>query len=212
MKTTLPIEKWLEIIHECPMPWCDVFRLQLESGCRVGEILNLTAECLDVDDDGRCWIHVREHLVRALDGSGDTWRPKRPSSVRTVEVPKVWRGRFERAWDGSIGRLVFFPGQGKPPTISTALWHLRKAARRCGVTEKVGTHDLRRVRITQALVAGADPVTVARAVGHASLRTTLGYIRSIPMRCALPSLDSGAATNAPAAAWKGLVTPKNWRK
>ena len=57
-------------------------------------------------------------------------------------------------------------------TMRTAFDTAQKAA---GIPDAFHRHDLRHRRVTTWLAAGASPVLVKEAVGHADLRTTMGY-------------------------------------
>jgi len=49
------------------------------------------------------------------------------------------------------------------------------AAKRAGLSPDLHQHDLRHRRVTTFLQAGKNVVTVQKAMGHADLRTTMGY-------------------------------------
>ena len=51
----------------------------------------------------------------------------------------------------------------------------RAAVERAGVTPDLHQHDLRHRRVTTWLAEGKNPVHVKEALGHADLRTTMGY-------------------------------------
>ena len=50
-----------------------------------------------------------------------------------------------------------------------------KAADAAGIPDTFHRHDLRHRRVTTWLAAGANPVHVKEAMGHADLRTAMGY-------------------------------------
>lgn len=52
---------------------------------------------------------------------------------------------------------------------------LVNAATRAGLPAGLHQHDLRHRRVTTWLAAGANAVHIKGAVGHADLRTTMGY-------------------------------------
>lgn len=234
-----PLAHWQVkgIVAAAPEPWCRVFTLCWETGARIGEITNLRWEQVVEHEAG---------LILEIRPTGE-WRPKRPASVRGILLPTDSPGfralpskthedglcevqNFEGPGvhkilgcpPGSSSQekrvsLVWFPDRQAPPGRSTALWHLRRAARRSGAVPesamaRLGTHSFRRGRITQSLEAGADPNVVARAVGHASLHTTLGYVANAPILAQLPPSDQGAVPNPAAAHWAAVVRPKEWRK
>jgi integrase/recombinase XerD len=54
------------------------------------------------------------------------------------------------------------------------------AAKRAGIDTAWHPHDLRHRRVTTWLAAGKDVAKVRQAVGHADLRTTMGYTHLVP--------------------------------
>ena len=55
----------------------------------------------------------------------------------------------------------------------SAVWIVRKVARRAGITKPVGPHTLRHASITAALDAGVPLRDVQEAASHADPRTTM---------------------------------------
>jgi integrase len=204
MKTTLTPTQVQHILRVMPLHWYKVYRFQWETGCRISEALNLTNDCVEFP-----LVRFREHRLP----NGSMWRPKRPASVRSIRLSPHLEDLFD-VNDIMPTRLVFFPKLVKPFTLRAALNALQTAATIALVHlgRAVGTHDIRRARIVQALAAGADPNTVARAVGHASLSTTIGYIIHTPMIAALPPTNAEAIDNPVVADWAATLRPKNWRK
>ena len=52
---------------------------------------------------------------------------------------------------------------------------LRSAARRAGIADGVGMHQLRRAFCSHGLMQGVDPRTMQKWMGHKDLATTLRY-------------------------------------
>lgn len=176
--------------------WRAVFRFLWATGARCGEALALTPDCVEERAAGVVAIHIRPHVLP----DGRAWRPKRPASVRTIVaaaacLPADWRE----------GPYVFAGAR----TVDAACKALKKACVEVGVPYN-GTHGFRRGRIVQALAAGADPNTVATAVGHASLLTTLTYVHAGGLEAALPDPDAPAQANPPASEWLKACRPKKW--
>ncbi len=105
--------------------------------------------------------------------------------------------------------LVFWPDRSTPLTSRSARRELKRACEIVGVPY-FATHQLRRLRITQSLAAGADPNTVRASVGHRGILTTLGYLRDVPVKCELPALSEKECANPVANQYLGLVRRKNW--
>jgi integrase len=191
-------------------PWGPLFGFLLETGCRYGEAAALTWAQVDPGSAvGDPWvIRVEPHTLP----DGSLWRPKRPASVRALEVAPAAICDLSRRNPGfsTVSGLVFFPSRQRPPARSAVSDYLRRTAAKLGLPPGCGTHDFRRARIAQALAAGADPNTVAACVGHRSLRSTVVYLRDVPVRCALPPLGADEVANPAAQKYLGLSRPANW--
>jgi integrase len=68
---------------------------------------------------------------------------------------------------------VFCNKEGKP--YDNIRKSLLKAAGRAGIQDGIGLHALRHAFCSHAMMAGADPRTVQKWMGHQDLRTTLRY-------------------------------------
>ena len=57
---------------------------------------------------------------------------------------------------------------------------LNKAAADAGISGEIGLHQLRHAFCSHALMAGVDPRTVQKWMGHRDLKTTLRYAHVSP--------------------------------
>lgn len=187
------------VLENCSPHWRAVFRCALTLGARIGEVLALTTDCVEPGPGGRVVVHVRPHTLP----NGKEWRPKRPASVRSLLVEPT--PELALAADAVGVHWVY----DKARTPRAAQLALKKACTLAGVPYN-GTHDFRRARIVQALAAGADPNSVASAVGHASLATTMQYVTTGGLVAELPPVDAPATPNPAAAEWLKPTRRKNW--
>lgn len=221
MKRTLTPAQIRALIAEAPVRYRALFEFLYVTGCRLGEALNLPVECLEPNPgEVEGWfVHIRERPA---------WKPKRPASIRTITVPgntvsellraSLRGAEFRRSAQSSEGAIVApTPRSARnslvfcdAPTDRSCQRAWNRAAEAAGVGWARGTHHARRARINQALAAGAPPTTVSEAAGHASLRTTIGYVARTGLQAELPAPDAPPVSNPPAAAWSAALNPRRW--
>jgi integrase len=211
LRLALSPEQIRALLEALPDRWRPVFEFQFELGCRVGEALNLTWNCIDIDKQ---IVHFRPHELP----DGSWWQPKSDASIRDVKL-----GEAAPALDQLLALhdnptqflpnisdpvqasgLIFFPGRERPKSYRQAQAVYKEAARKVGLKSS-GTHDLRRARICQALASGVDPNYLAAAVGHASLKTTLVYAKRVAILTELPPSSAEPVVGAAVGAWKGVI-------
>lgn len=156
-----------------------LFHTALATGMRLGELLGLTWEDVDLKEGT---IHVSRsltvHTVRE-------WQaPKTPHSQRkipldeaTTEVLRQWRKRQfqDRLWAGPSWQehnLVFATRAGRPLYKCAVLRALKTIAGHAGVPP-IRFHDLRHTHATLLLRQGVHPKVVAERLGHAHVSLTL---------------------------------------
>lgn len=201
-----------------PSHWADLYHFQAETGCRVSEALALTWECVEIihgedyyipaeNPAGFCTVRGRDTAIVRVQPhdlpDGSEWIPKRPASVRAMVVALEALRPAEGSSAPPGGSLVFFPGRDRPPSRQAA----HKALKRLHGPE-AKSHDFRRAFITRQLSEGVDPWTLARYVGHRSLRSMLPYLVSVNTPVALTC----AGNALPAEHWKAALQSANWRK
>jgi len=148
----------------------------LFTGLRLGELLGLTWEDLDLDAG---FIRVRKQLDRA----GDRVPTKTPCAVREVELmPALARTlRAHRKQRFALGQarpedFVFGTTRGTPFHYRNVVRRgLDAAVHRAGLptVPRLRFHDLRHTFASLLIAEGADVVFVSRKLGHASVKTTL---------------------------------------
>lgn len=203
-KPRLPLSELVAVACETPTPWRELFLALAETGARYSEMAWLTRECVELRP-GRSLVHIIEHSLP----DGSTWRPKRPSSIRTVFVRSELLG-VQKV--DTPTAYVFWPSStSAPPTVRSANRRLSTAARTLGLPTPT-THDFRRARIVQALAAGGDPNTVRAAVGHRSLTSTLVYLQDVPLLAELPPMDAESRVNPNVAQYQQVFRKRNWTR
>jgi integrase/recombinase XerD len=133
--------------------------LAYSAGLRVGEVVRLKPEDLDVD---RRLLHVRR-------GKG---RKDRYTllSQRALDAVRIYRDAFP------VGKWLF-PGEhpDQPYTARSAQRVVKEAAARAGLAKNVTPHTLRHSFATHLLEAGTDLRYIQELLGHRSSRTTEIY-------------------------------------
>lgn len=150
--------------------WDTLFLLAITTGLRLGELLGLTWDDIDLEQGV---LHVRRSVVETDRGVFVEQTPKSRSSRRSVSLPqtavqalKVWKEQHP------YGPL-FRQRNGLPPRRHAIHTALRRRCERWGLPY-IGFHGLRHQHIS-LLAHARVPVKVAQQrVGHSTPMLTLG--------------------------------------
>jgi len=104
-------------------------------------------------------------------GKGNKDRYTVLSSRLLTELRAYYREYRPPLW------LFYGSYTGQRMSIGTAQTLYYNAKERAGITKKGGIHTLRHCFATHLLEAGVDLRTIQSLMGHASIITTMGYLR-----------------------------------
>ena len=141
-----------------------ILEMLYSSGLRVGELVGLDVEALDLDLS----------VVRVL-GKGKKERivPLGSKAVTALKSYMEHRPRLGR--EGQEERGLFLNARGGRLTSRSVARIVEKYARRCGLPGHVSPHCLRHTFATHLLDGGADLRGIQELLGHVSLSTTQKY-------------------------------------
>jgi integrase len=157
-----------------------LFALAIGSGLRLGEIVGLSWDDIDLDDRR---LTVRRTMARAYGGGYDFAEPKTKRSRRTVMLPALAVDALKRqkarqaatrlaagtAWQDTRN-LVFTDVVGRSVQPGHVSKSFRAVADRLGLPVRL--HDLRHTAATLMLAAGVPLKVVSETLGHASIVVT----------------------------------------
>lgn len=132
------------------------------AGLRVSEVVNLKLS--DIDSSSRMTIRVSQ-------GKGNKDRYTILSSRLLTELRAYYREYKPPFW------LFYGTYTGEQMSVGTAQTLYYAAKERAGITKEGGIHTLRHCFATHLLESGVDLRTIQSLMGHASLITTMGYLR-----------------------------------
>lgn len=177
--TTVP-EPWtaaearLFLTATAASPWHSLWAVALATGLRLGELLGLAWEQVDLE---RGALEVVQQ-VQIVGNRVEVVAPKTKAARRTVRLsPEVVRvlAEVERT-----GPWVWSAAGGVPtrPTTVHRAWD--RAIERSGV-RRIRIHDMRHTHATLLLAAGVSVPVVAQRLGHANPSITLStYAHALP--------------------------------
>ena len=149
-----------------------LLRTAVYAGLRLGELLGLQWQDVDFE-------HGAIHVERQFNKLGEFTGPKTQAGVRRIpvrpELIRLLKDEREKAFARGRARpedLVFSARTGGPKLHRTVQRAFDSIADKAGV-EDVTFHDLRHAYASIAIDAGADPVYLAKVLGHADPAITL---------------------------------------
>jgi len=122
----------------------------------------------DIDRDRRC-IHIR-------DGKGRKDRYVPLSPVMLNALRDYWKACRSR--NAKTDNALIFPGSSGAALSNVSIGAIyTRAKRQVGIQKQGGVHALRHAFATHSLEAGADLYAIQQILGHASMSSTVRYLR-----------------------------------
>lgn len=157
--------------------------LQLMTGIRIGEVVNLELSDLFIEDVANAEIWIQMKI--AGDGKGNemlAWKPKTASGNRRVSIPEDVAKKLKRY----IGKhrkkkgYLFVSNKGSKYREDTTIHFINKYAKECKtIHHNIGSHALRRSYASVLIKDGVPIGIVSKKLGHASIEITMKYLFDI---------------------------------
>lgn len=182
------LRQFVAVCQEDDRPDARLLPFLLWSGLRLGEALALRWSDLDTDHGA---VTV-ERGITHVGGRPVEGPPKTSAGVRTIALPPEATALIQRQRAVQAARKLAagadWRGEDRVWTTAAGTTALRANVRRslhalCRLADlpTIRIHDLRHLHATIVVASGADPKTLQRRLGHASLAMTLGvYARALP--------------------------------
>lgn len=175
-----------------------LYALMLTTACRLGELLGLRWEALDLDrGELRVASALKDVANRRTLGTPKTPRSRRtiPLTPLAVDLLKrhhvnqtVERLAHDAGWNPQ--HLVFCTTTGTPFARSNWLpQQYQRLVMRAGLPY-IRPHDLRHTAATLLLLAGVQPIVVSEMLGHASVAFTLSTYGHVLAEMRRPARDA----------------------
>lgn len=171
-----------------------MIKMQMEGGFRIGEVVNLSVQQLNLDHSGG---YV---LIEQRDGDRyvDAWNPKTASGNRIVPLTRemanlllqhLGKRKVGYVFESNKGRRkVGNVPVGRPVDETSAIRFINKYARACrSIGHNIGSHALRRTFASYLMNdpdrrRGEEKINIgeiSRLLGHKDIKTTLLYLFEI---------------------------------
>ena len=118
-------------------------------------------------DSKRMVVHIRQGK-----GSRDRDVPLSPKLLEALREYWRWKKPMIYLFPSVPGKR----GVEAPMSDKVVWWAVREAARRAGITRKIGPHTFRHSFATELLEAGTDLRTIQLLMGHSRLEDTTLYL------------------------------------
>lgn len=157
----------------------NVILLELYTGMRIGEILALTKEDIDLNEK---MISVKKTI--SVDKNGELTVKKGTktySGKRDIPFPSFLVPHLEeqlKLYENNINKLLFtFEGRIiKASTINTVL---KRICKQLELPSTISNHTLRHTFGTRCIESGMTPIVVQKLMGHKDIRVTLNTYTSV---------------------------------
>ena len=143
-----------------------IFQMLFWLGCRIGEVLALTASDIDLENGT---ISVSKTFFRRNKTDYIT-SPKTESSNRKITIPKFLKREIKEYLDR---QYELAPEDRIFPITDRAVQKKMKQKTEEAKLKPIRVHDLRHSHIALLIEKGLQPLVIAQRVGHDSVNTTM---------------------------------------
>jgi integrase len=158
-----------------------LFRLNGETGCRIGELLGLTWDHVDLGAGRHGAIWIERQMTRPRNRVPNFEAPKTAAGLRPVYLTSRARAALEaqrrtqeverRRWQNDARQLehglVFATKFGAPVHHSNVARAFKRLAKAAGLPDDATPHWLRHTAGTRMAERGVEVSTIAAVLGHA---------------------------------------------
>lgn len=183
------------------------FKLDLVSGLRIGELLGLTWDCIDLENK---IITVKQSLIRVKNRSKNAEKKnlyiienttKTKSGRRSVPIPNsavsiLQKHKLKQDWEKRTAEgiyedsnLLFCTALGNRMIPRNAERSFKRTAKKAGITG-ASIHSVRHTYATRLFEKGVAAKTVSELLGHKNVSHTLDVYTHV-----LPDVKSDAVKN-----------------
>jgi integrase len=169
----LQIHELNALLRELKDPCYTMAFLDAATGLRISELLALQWQDVDF---GRLHIKVRRAIVYGVVGECKSKASKRTLPIDAALAELLLRWRHLSLYSGETDWIFASPyANGAKPYVPGMLIrrHLKPAALRAGITERIGWHTFRRTLATLLVENGNNVKVVQELLGHAQSKVTL---------------------------------------
>lgn len=198
-----------------------LYVLMLTTGCRLGELLGLRWDALNLE---RRELHVTS-VLKEVKGQRSLGEPKTPHSRRTIPLTQLavdllrnhhvaqLAEQLKYGPDWNPQQLVFCSTAGTAYLMSN--WHrsqYRPLLKRAGLPY-IRPHDIRHTAATLLLLDGVPVIVVSRMLGHANVAFTLqtyGHVLAEMREMARDAMERRFSSPVVAKAGRSTSVLANW--
>jgi site-specific recombinase XerD len=152
----------LERLQNSNEPLHKALLLLRKTGLRVGELINLSFDCIGTDYQGRCFLKVplgKLHNERLV-----------PLDDATVQLVEYFRQQGDKPRPRLLMSTVSVPAQR-----SVYRRAIKNVCQGLDIPDNMTTHRLRHTYATSLLSAGMSLTSLMKLLGHRDFRMTLRY-------------------------------------
>lgn len=161
------VKRFLEASKQSP--YHVIYTLTLSTGMRIGEVLGLEWDDLDLHNG---LLQVQRSLKYTVGVGLHTKEPKNLHSKRTISLPKGTIHALEEHKKNSLPAKWVFHHVGDPIYPSELSRRFQTDVKKSGILP-IRFHDMRHTHATLLLSMGVNPKVVAERLGHSTVITTL---------------------------------------
>lgn len=172
-----------------------IFEILFWTGCREGEMLALTKEDVDFENNQ---ISITKTYYRTERRDIIT-TPKTEQSVRVIDIPQFLTKEIEMY----VNRCYGLPDNERLfPIVAEAVQHKlkRACAKSGGGVKPIRVHDLRHSHVAYLINQGVQPLIIKERLGHRDIKITLntyGHLYPNQQKKVADMLNAARNENAP---------------
>ena len=176
----LTVDELVSLLDAIPEPFRTAVFLDGASGLRVGELLGLKWEDVEFE---RNVIHIRRSIVKQRIGPPKTEASQKPIPLNTELAQSLRLWKMKTNYNRPDDWVYASPAMnGTQPYWPNSIFrvHIKPAAKKIGLTKRIGWHTFRHTFGTILNANGENPKVIQELLRHANLKVTMDtYVQAV---------------------------------